>query len=155
MASPNQILRGQLDAFSEAWKKPHDQAMEYWELKEVLRLSLALYDATVAVDRHWSDSVRSGAAPFSRDKGLEIQQLYRNWLRPTQAISRDLTRLEQAGYVVEEAARFRAACKDALLTAETDLDAILEGERDISEGRGIPLQEVRDGLRRRRLAAGQ
>jgi hypothetical protein len=155
MAPPQELLRGQLNAFSDAWRKPHAQAMECWELKEILRMSLALYDAMAALNHHWSDQVHSGSVPFSRERALEVQQLYRDWVVPSGDILKDLKALEKAGFAFEEAARFRAACKDARLTATTDLDAILAAERELEEGRGIPIEEVRDELRRRRLAARQ
>jgi hypothetical protein len=155
MAQTNQFLRGQLESFAEAWKRRHAEAMGYWDLRDALALSLALYDAILVRDRAWGDEIRSGRRQLDREEVREFERMYRGWEAPTPSLLASLKSIEQSGFAVEEAARFRTAVKDVRLKLAADLDAILEGEREIAEGRGIPLEEVRDELRRRRRAAGQ
>jgi hypothetical protein len=129
--------------------------MEYWELRDLLRISLALYDAIVSVDRHHCGEVEAGRGSFSRERALEIQRLYADWDQPTDAILQRIEAVEKAGFVVEEAERFRGACLDARFAVNTDIDEMLEGIKELEEGRGVPLEVARDELRRRRGNAGE
>src|SRR5947207_5056775 len=131
MMPTNQMLRGQLEAHSGSWRKPHERAMEYWELRDLLRISLALYDAVVSTDRHYCDEVDAGRVAFARDRAIEIQRLYAEWNEPTEAILHRIRGLEKVGLSIEEGSRFRQACMDARFAANSDVDGMLESIKEL------------------------
>ena len=155
MARTNEILRGQLDAYTEAWKRPHAEAMEYWDLREALHFSLALYDAITSLGEYWSGEVHAGRQPFDRAAAMDLERMYRAWDAPTGELRRGIRASKAAGFTLDDESRFGAACDDVRLKLAMNLDEIIKAEVELRDGRGIPLAEVRDGLRRRRLVPGE
>src|SRR4051794_33541511 len=110
MAKAEDFLRAHLEAHSEAWRAEHDHAMEYWDLRARLKLSLSLFDYIRSMDEHWSEQVRSGGVSWRPDEAVAHSEFYREWLIPLKGIEESLRQLSAKGYPVEEEKQFHAAC---------------------------------------------
>ena len=154
MAHADKMLRSQINAYSDSWKSPHEQAMEYWDLQDVLRMSLSLFDSIRARDQRWSDEVRGGRRPYIQTEAEEFHYFYSAWLAPAKEILENMRRCERNGFALEAAQRFREAVTHARLAASESVQQTIDSIRDLEQGRGVPLAEVRDELRSRRLARG-
>ena len=114
------MLRGQLDAYSESWKNLHVQAIEYWDVQNVLQISLSLFDSIRAMDERWNDDVRNERRVYAQEEADEFYNFYRGWLPPAEEILNNVLRCQRNGFELESADRFREAVIHAkLATSET------------------------------------
>jgi hypothetical protein len=143
-----------LEIYSEPWQAPHREAMEFWELQERLRMSLSLYDSIQLLNRTWGDAIDQGRGTWSRADAEEMHGLFSEWLRPSRELRRGVAEMEKAGFKFAGIERFREAIVEAGFATSMTVQETLDAIRDCEEGRGIPLAEIKDELRRKRLARG-
>lgn len=145
---PNtQFLRGQLEAYSESWKRDHARAMACWELESRLKLALTLYDLIAEAAAKGDGDAASGTA--ARETSLrDFFALYRDWLDACEGPLRALASLELEGYQVGGGDRFREVYEEVRGLLQFSPDRIITSLRSMERGEGRPIGEVRDELRR-------
>src|ERR1700678_2090181 len=154
MANATKFISGQVDAYAESWQGDHQQAVEFWELEERIGVALALYHYIHSLDVRWSDQVRAGRAAVDDLESQSILTLYRRWLGPAEQVLASVKGLESQGFSVNGAQEFRDSWH-RVRTATCDAAALQASFDELDAGKGIPLGEVVDELRRHHVAAGK
>lgn len=149
MAPHMEALVRQLDAYRDGWRAASAGAFQAWELRLQLRLALDLWQLiTSAVGRRMHDA-RDDHGDL-RDAALRDQQrLYSAWFEPARELLPVLRERNASGEFFERLAEFEHLCHEVESFLRFDVERTIQGMRDIEAGRGIPIAELRDELRRR------
>ena len=97
---------------AEGWKSDHDLAMRCMDFESLLQSGLSSLEAIHSIDEKWRLGVRSGKTQYDSEDEQAITSLYECWSSPRERVSRELVEFETAGFVVEYASDFRAACRE-------------------------------------------
>lgn len=142
-------LQQHLEEYAKAsWQIDHQRAMECRELEALIDLGLALLETIRRIDRRLRQNIRSGSVPFRKTDVEAVAALYEQWYAPCTPILRELERLESEGYMVDNAEAFRDACRSSPAPG-LEPEALAAAERQFQQGKGRPLGEVMDAIRRR------
>jgi hypothetical protein len=148
-----ETLRGQLQAYCEAWQRQAGKELSCWELRLQIRLSLNLYDLITMMGEHRGHEVKKDKGE-RRDAFLRDQHLLHSlWFKPAKDL---LTLLKARPYdacVFEGMHRLDVICHDIESYLRFDIEGTIQALHDVDEGRCIPIQELRNELRRRSNAA--
>src|SRR5262245_12136859 len=84
----------QVEAYEESWKRNHDAVQECWAWEDTIAVGLSTCSLVERADRAWRDRVFRGAEALSDDANTFYRTLYEVWLRVTEAILEEASRLE-------------------------------------------------------------
>jgi len=113
-------VRGQLDAYADAWKLDHDSAMECRDCEEVIAVGLSVYRFLKERENHWRDEVFRGVHPFRADDERDFQSRLKNWLQTTEVAIRDrIVGLESVFGDIEGVSELRSLTNEAATTLTT------------------------------------
>ena len=154
-----QLLQGQIDAFAEASGRRDFNAIGREELAGFLRLSLDLNALIREAQRPWSTALQAVPldeldVPRARAETEEFKRLHAAWLKATDSAHAALKGCQAAGAEIAGSACFREQRLLAKGFLMTDVDRTVQTEREMRAGIKYTLQEIRDELRSRVLAAG-
>ena len=131
----------QQQATEEAWKGDHETVMKCRELEEFIGIGLSLFHLMKERAHAVQDAIARGSIEYSDELSQAFVEGYREWLKPCAAVESAIRWFESRNYRVEKAAAFRAVVREIALH-EFDIDHLIKAERDIREGRGIPLADA-------------
>lgn len=144
-------LRTQLESYRDAaWALNHRRAMECRDLEDWLDFGLALLDAIRRIDRRHQERLRTKVIALHKEAVEEVSRLYEIWYSSCDSLLRSISQFEQDGFQVENAERFREACRGTYIPG-LEPEKLEAAARQFEAGRGRPLSEVMDGIRRRTL----
>lgn len=147
----NHALRTQLESYRDvASALDHRRAMECRDLEDWLDFGLAVLDAIRRIDARYRERVEAKTIPLQKGAVEEIYRLYEIWYASCDPLLRSITQLERDGYRVENAEKFREACRSSYIPG-LEPEKLEAAARQFEAGRGRPLSEVMDGIRRRTL----
>jgi hypothetical protein len=109
----------QLEAYGEAWKPDHADAMVCRDWEDAIAIGLAIYRMLWERLDAWHDQVFRGVVPFSEEDNRDHQARLANWLATTkEVLAETLPGLEARFGQVEGAAELRrcAEAVEALLS---------------------------------------
>lgn len=149
MTLTTQFLRGQLDAYSESWKRDHERAMACWELESRLKVALILYDLIVEAAEHRGEELGADFGPARESFLREFDALFRDWLKSAREVQSVLAGLESEGYQVAGSARINEAINEVIRMARFPVDGLIRSLRSMAQGKGRPIAEIRNELRNR------
>jgi hypothetical protein len=110
----------QLEAYEEAWKAGHEDAMVCRDGEDAIAVGLAIYHMLWERQHAWRDRVFRGAIPYSEEDERDHQARLADWLATTtEVLAETLPRLEARFGTVEGAAQLRrcAEAVEAILSA--------------------------------------
>lgn len=90
----------------------HQQAMECYELEDLLRVGVQLYDHFVWLDEQWRLRMARGETAYSEEVDQALTQLFDWWGQPCSQVEAHITRMEELGFQVTGADEFRARCAE-------------------------------------------
>ena len=109
-------------ATAEPVMRDHRCAMRCLDLEDKIRRGLRLFDLIKRIDAMVADDILSGEC--EKDEAgkarMFVESLFRNWLRPCDAVSTEAKKLKKDGYEVEGAERFALACAEARWCLDDD-----------------------------------
>jgi hypothetical protein len=97
----------------EGWKDDHADAMACYDLEEILRVGVSLYDLIDRRDEYWRLALARGKFSYSKKFDDEIQELFDLWLNACKRVEGFIAALEAKNYVVDGANEFRERFKKA------------------------------------------
>jgi hypothetical protein len=154
MSSATEFLFRPVNAYAECWQRDHER-IERWDLEERIKVGLALYDCIHGADERWSDAVRVGAAAVNDAESKSLLALYGRWLEPAARVLAFMKELESQGFSVLGSREFRDAWHRARSATLLDAAALQASIDELDAGKGRPLQEVADEIRRRHAGKGK
>ena len=119
------------------------------ETEDLLAVAVALFEHLKAGVRTWQASVKDWESDAWQDDARRLEGRYRKLQATFTRIDAALTRRESEGCLPPNANRFREAKLDLDLLCELSVDRMLKADESQHAGRGRPMAEVRDELRRR------
>jgi hypothetical protein len=160
----------QLEAYEEAWKCDHRDAMECRDWEDAIAIGINIFHMLAELQQAWREQVFRGAILFSEDDNLDHQTRFANWLDTTKEVLADvLPGLEKRFGMVEKAPELRkctelaeqilrgwqpprlsqaVGLREMMLSAE----AAAELDRILAEARSLP-PEVLPGPRIQEISA--
>ena len=147
------IVRSLLHAYRDSWQRQAGAQWTAWELQQQLRLALTLYDVlSAAAEQRGAEVNKRGGT--ERDSFIrDTHEVTTAWYEPSRQVMGVLKERSRDGAVFEGLMRLERLCHDVGWYLAGDPERMIRALRDVDEGRMIPLQELRDELRRRSGAA--
>ena len=103
----------QLEAYEEAWKQDHIEAMRCRDFEETLAVGIAIFRALVQIDTTWRERVSRGVEEYSVEEDQALRASFLSWLRPCAQGLERLRYFETRFDAVEGSAEFRRCCEEA------------------------------------------
>ena|SRR5687768_12987253 len=119
------------------------------EIEDLLALSVVLFERMKTGVERWQSSVTDWAANDWVDQARILESRYRKLRETFERIEITLAEREAHGIEPDGAGKFREAKRELDLLCQLSVDRMLKADKGFSEGRGRPMAEVRDELRRR------
>lgn len=149
-------MRAQLESYRDvaaAWRLDHQRAMACRDLEDWLDFGLALLDTIRRIDRRHRERVSAGRVAFRRADAEDVSRLYEIWYAPCDHLLGMIDVFEGEGYRVENAGRFRDACRASHIPG-LEPETLQAAAEQFEQGGGRPVREVMDEIRRRALGQG-
>jgi hypothetical protein len=119
------------------------------ELEDLLAMAVALYGRINAGVQRWQASVKDWESDAWVNEARQFETRYRKLLEAFGHIADELARWESDGQRLKGAEEFRKTKLDLDLLCQLSVDRLLKSDESSRQGRGRPMAEVRDELRRR------
>ena len=153
-----QLLQGQIEALARAAGEMGSPFVDE-ELASFLKMSVDLSDLIDASQSAWSRALNTIPrhlldVPRVKAETERYKRLYTAWLQATQTAHQQVMEAGAEGADVPGSAGFRRHRLWAKAFLTTDIEESLQIEREMRAGSTYSLQEIRDELRSRVLAAG-
>jgi hypothetical protein len=133
---------------AESWKASHEQTASLFNLETVIALGVAVFSNLSRLTHWFNELGEQQGRGFDRAGADEIRQLYAQWTRISDPLFTAAEAFRMDGYDVAKADEFSEALHDAR-TVANDFDRIISALEQFSRGRGRPLGEAMDEIRRR------
>jgi hypothetical protein len=134
----------------ETWKSSNLEAMDCYDLQDTVQYGLFLIRAIEHHEARWKNDIRTGTIKFNPENAREIVDFYEWWYEPVPLVMDWIRRVEEAGYRVDGANDFRAKVESFHKT-QFDPGRVEKSLKQFGEGKGRPLQELRDAVQRRHV----
>jgi hypothetical protein len=118
-------------------------------VQRLVKVGLAIYDWIKSVDEEWGCAVREGQKQFSIEDAKQIRGAYEWWLSPCDKVMQRIKEAKNRGSHIDNYDAFFSACREAKLKVAFDIDRLESSLKQLDGGKGRPLSEVKDELRRR------
>jgi hypothetical protein len=119
------------------------------DLEDLLAVAVAIFDHLGAGVQRWQASVKDWKSDAWLDEARQFETRYRKLHQAFGHIAQLLAHWESIGTRVEGADAFRKTKLELDLLCQFSVDRLLKADESIHHGRGRPMAEVRDELRRR------
>src|SRR3712207_6747394 len=93
----------------EAWKKEHDDAMEYWAVQGRVDKDLDLLSRVRSLDHVWTENVQAGREVFDQAVVRDLFDFYQSWYKCTADLTQKIDAVQRKGRAVLRAKEFQAA----------------------------------------------
>jgi hypothetical protein len=102
----------QLEAYQEAWKPEHNEAMRCRDFEEALAVGIAIFRALARLDTAWRQRVSQGTETYDPETEETLRGFFHWWLQPCTTAMERLRYFEGRFDAVEGAADFRRCCEE-------------------------------------------
>lgn len=154
MSLLSDIMREQMRLYHEAkaepWLREHLAVKDCWALEDVLGFGLNMYDRFKRIGERRIDALDRGHGDANLDWPFDEQlaKALKAWLDISLTYLPAIDACERAGFNVENAVKFREACRNVSLMV-LDVDRVRRSFDSLESGRGQPMEKALDELRDR------
>jgi hypothetical protein len=124
------------------------------DIEELIAKAIHLYQRLDRQHERWAEPIRQGRRTFDFAEGKAWQTTFHNWCDDARQIIKQAKELKAAGEQVEQL----DTLIDTLLHCDydgIDIEDLVRGADELRAGKGIPLAEIENELRRRLEAEGK
>ena len=147
------VLQQQLDAYGRSAERlqsaEHEAAMLCRDVEEHVAVGVALLKTLQDSVGRWQGRVRAGQQPFDLADARRYWEGYRTLNDQFRRLYDLARRIGELGYAVEGRVSLEEAMVETGLVVSVPIEKATAAEEAFGAGRGKPLAEVRDELRRR------
>ena len=102
-----QVETYQQSVATDSWKTNHDLAMRCMDIEAILKIGIDLYELIESLDEKWRRLVLIDEGQYDEKVTGKIESLFDMWLVPCPRVDRAVRDLEQGGFTVDGATKFR------------------------------------------------
>jgi hypothetical protein len=124
------------------------------DVEELIAKAIHLYQRLDRQHERWAEPIRQGRATFDLAEGKAWQTTFQNWCDDARQIIKQAKELQAAGQQVDQFDQLF----NTLLHCEydgIDIEDLARGAEELRAGKGIPMAEIENELRRRLEAEGK
>lgn len=118
------------------------------DIDELIDIGIALFDAAKASVLRRNEQINTGRRSFQIEDARQFDIVYQRLSSAFDRLATAVKDKQGAGLWADGADRLKEARRELHLLASLPADRIARSERDLQEGKGRPLEEVVDELRR-------
>jgi hypothetical protein len=135
--------------FDHVLMRLHREAMTARDIEDMLRFLRILHDTMVEQMAEEHATASAGRRAFTDNDALAWEAKFQGLLAAFDAAVNAIDRMQHAGYAIDGAAEFRQTDLELRGMLSVPVAQLARAAENIRQGRGRPLSEVRDALRRR------
>jgi hypothetical protein len=116
MSRTQELLRDQVafyERHAESWKLAHDEAMECLDYQDLLALGVFAFKQISRADERWHERVFQEKIEHNAELERDIFDLYGKWAVVSDAVMREVEKLESKGFPVDGAKELRECVAEA------------------------------------------
>ena len=152
------MLENQLTSYLEGLSQDGPNEMETGDQVKAVELGIHLYSKVHELEAAGAVPFRTRGRSEAADDEIRLRHrrlanLYGLWLKAARLLAPKVERWSCDGSQMILAGTFRSSLEHAHIYRCINIDHVLEGDAQLARGEKFTMQEVRDGLRARLLAA--
>ena len=152
------MLESQLAVYLEGLSQDGTKEVQSVEQVKVVELGVHLYSKVHELEAAGAVPFRTRERSEAADEAIRVRHhrldnLYGLWLKAARILMPTVERWAHDGSQIILAGTFRSSVEHAHIYRSINIDHVLEGDAQLARGEKFTMQEVRDGLRARLLAA--
>ena len=150
MTAAVSILEEQLRAYDGFLSsgRTSDEAEAHFRLQESVAWCSHVYDRICSIDSELSEEMlKAGQKPDDVD-ARAMYDIYAKWAEKAEANLQSAAAMEEKGWPVRGTVRLKEQLREAQVVLSIPVDRLLKAEQNARSGRGRPMGDVKDELRR-------